>query len=216
MAVTAKRPFWMHQLVEYILGGALIACGLQSPTPLVPAVLGGLIMLNAAITKGPLGAFRVISRTCPSGDRCRGHRRSTSWPRCNRGSRLDSGRRIIVVGIGSCTLFVWWQTNFAERVQGRRPVLGAKVGAAPRSAAFAGRLVGNGVNAVRRPRRRMIGSLTAMSFDPPPPDLHKLQAAWEEWERGEQPPGKVLANLKTAGLAIVLAQLVESGWSPAA
>ena len=61
-----------------------------------------------------------------------------------------------------------------------------------------------------------IGSLTSMSFVPPPPDLHKLQTAWEEWERGEQPPGKVLANLKTAGLAIVLAQLVESGWSPAA
>jgi len=62
----------------------------------------------------------------------------------------------------------------------------------------------------------MIGSLTGMSFVPPPPDLHKLQVAWEEWERGEQPPGKVLANLKTAGMAIVLAQLVESGWSPAA
>ena len=62
----------------------------------------------------------------------------------------------------------------------------------------------------------MIGSLSSMSFNPPPPDLHKLQAAWEEWERGEQPPGKVLANLKTAGMAIVLAELVESGWSPAA
>ncbi|MEP7115776.1 MAG: hypothetical protein ABI862_21100 [Ilumatobacteraceae bacterium] len=55
-----------------------------------------------------------------------------------------------------------------------------------------------------------------MSFVPPPPDLHKLQTAWEEWERGEQPPGKVLANLKTAGMAIVLAQLVESGWAPTA
>lgn len=55
-----------------------------------------------------------------------------------------------------------------------------------------------------------------MSFVPPPPDLRKLQNAWEEWERGEQPPGKVLANLKTAGLGVVLAQLIESGWSPAA
>ena len=65
-------------------------------------------------------------------------------------------------------------------------------------------------------RAAMVGSLNHMSFTPPPPDLHKLQIAWEEWERGEQPPGKVLANLKTAGMAIVLAQLVESGWSPAA
>ena len=62
----------------------------------------------------------------------------------------------------------------------------------------------------------MIASLTRMSFTPPPPDLRKLQAAWEEWERGEQTPGKVLANLKTAGLGVVLAQLVDSGWSPAA
>ena len=61
-----------------------------------------------------------------------------------------------------------------------------------------------------------VGSLTDMSFVPPPPDLHKLQTAWEEWERGEQPPGKVLANLKTAGLGFVLAELVESGWSPTA
>jgi len=54
-----------------------------------------------------------------------------------------------------------------------------------------------------------------MSFEPPAPDLAKLVAAWEEWERGEQLPGKVLANLKTAGLPTVLQQLVESGWAPA-
>jgi hypothetical protein len=53
-----------------------------------------------------------------------------------------------------------------------------------------------------------------MSFERPAPDLQKLLAAWEEFERGEQLPGKVLANLKTAGLAEVLTQLVTSGWSP--
>jgi len=55
-----------------------------------------------------------------------------------------------------------------------------------------------------------------MAFERPAPDLNKLMAAWEEFERGEQPPGKVLANLKTAGLAEVLNQLVASGWSAAA
>ena len=40
-----------------------------------------------------------------------------------------------------------------------------------------------------------------MAFEQPPPDLAKLLSAWEEWEKGELPPGKVLANLKTAGLA---------------
>lgn len=54
-----------------------------------------------------------------------------------------------------------------------------------------------------------------MSFEPPPPDIAKLIAAWEEFESGEQSPGKVLANLKTAGLPEVLAQLAESGWTPA-
>ena len=53
-----------------------------------------------------------------------------------------------------------------------------------------------------------------MSFERPAPDLTKLMSAWEEFERGEQPPGKVLANLKTAGLPEVLQELIESGWSP--
>ena len=54
-----------------------------------------------------------------------------------------------------------------------------------------------------------------MTFEQPAPDLKKLLAAWDEWERGEQMPGKVLANLKTAGLPAVLQQLVDSGWTPA-
>lgn len=53
-----------------------------------------------------------------------------------------------------------------------------------------------------------------MSFERPAPDLTKLLSAWEEFERGEQLPGKVLANLKTAGLAEVLQELVDSGWTP--
>lgn len=53
-----------------------------------------------------------------------------------------------------------------------------------------------------------------MSFERPAPDLTKLLNAWEEFERGEQQPGKVLANLKTAGLAEVLNELIETGWTP--
>jgi hypothetical protein len=54
-----------------------------------------------------------------------------------------------------------------------------------------------------------------MAFEAPAPDLQKLIAAWEEWEKGDQQPGRVLANMKTAGLPQVLRQLVESGWVPA-
>ncbi|MCU1501646.1 MAG: hypothetical protein JWM12_1000 [Ilumatobacteraceae bacterium] len=54
-----------------------------------------------------------------------------------------------------------------------------------------------------------------MSFEAPAPDLNKLLTAWEAWERGEEMPGKVLANMKTAGFASILQQLIDSGWSPA-
>ena len=54
-----------------------------------------------------------------------------------------------------------------------------------------------------------------MQFERPAPDLSKLIAAWQAFELGEENPGKVLANLKTAGLADVLTQLNESGWVPA-
>jgi hypothetical protein len=53
-----------------------------------------------------------------------------------------------------------------------------------------------------------------MPFDRPAPDLQKLILAWEQFEVGEEAPGRVLANLKTAGLPEVLQQLLEEGWSP--
>jgi len=45
---------------------------------------------------------------------------------------------------------------------------------------------------------------------PPPPDPAKLLAYWNEWETGETTPGRVMANLKTAGLPTLLAALVEA------
>jgi hypothetical protein len=53
-----------------------------------------------------------------------------------------------------------------------------------------------------------------MQFERPAPDINKLIAAWQSFERGEETPGKVLANLKTAGLADVLAELDATGWIP--
>lgn len=53
-----------------------------------------------------------------------------------------------------------------------------------------------------------------MSFEQPAPDLTKILAAWEEFEKGEEAPGRVLANMKTAGLDAVLAELTASGWTP--
>lgn len=53
-----------------------------------------------------------------------------------------------------------------------------------------------------------------MSFERPAPDLVKLLAAWNEWESGQETPGRVLADLKKSGLADVLEQLISSGWVP--
>ena len=53
-----------------------------------------------------------------------------------------------------------------------------------------------------------LGSLPPM--DIPPPDPEKLLSAWMEWEKGETPPGRVMSNLKTGGLADLLRALVEA------
>lgn len=149
MALSSKRPFWMHQLVEYILGGSMIAAGLQSPTPAVPSVVGVVVMLHAAITVAPLGAFRVISR--------RVHRFvdiAVMGLEVGAGAQpwisLDSGTRFLVIGIAIVHLFVWFNTNFAMRI--KSPSVSGEGGRSTEIGRIAGRLVGNGVNVVRRPR----------------------------------------------------------------
>lgn len=44
-------------------------------------------------------------------------------------------------------------------------------------------------------------------MDAPIPDPQKLLAVFMEWEKGETPPGRVLANLKTGGLRELLEAL---------
>jgi hypothetical protein len=48
----------------------------------------------------------------------------------------------------------------------------------------------------------------------PPPDPAKLLAFWQEWEKGETPPGRTLSNLKTGGMVELLEAMVE-GSTPA-
>jgi len=47
-------------------------------------------------------------------------------------------------------------------------------------------------------------------MDRPPPDPAKLLDQWMEWERGEATPGRVMANLKTAGLRDLLEAAVAA------
>ncbi|MDO8363328.1 MAG: hypothetical protein Q7V88_10570, partial [Actinomycetota bacterium] len=140
MAEVGKRPFWMHQLVEYILGGALVASGLQSPTPLVPAVLGGIVLLHSAITRGALAAFRLIDR--------RLHRvldpvvialevagAVQPWVSVNNGTRFVIGAIALVHAV------VWWGSSFTEKTKapkGANAAAGAGARAAGGATAGAG------------------------------------------------------------------------------
>jgi len=108
------RPFWMHQIVEYIIGAVLISTGFGSTTPAVPAVLGALVMVNAAVAIGPGGAFRLVP--------ARLHRlldlvvialivAASVQPVIS----IQNNTRILIFLLGFVLAFVWWNTDFATK-----------------------------------------------------------------------------------------------------
>ncbi|HUF98596.1 MAG TPA: hypothetical protein VMM60_10745 [Ilumatobacter sp.] len=148
MSEKALRPFWIHQIVEYLIGIALISQGFQDPSPLMPVVLGGVIVVNAAMVRGPMGAFKFIGR--------RVHR----W--CDVGvvgvcigavvqpwiDVSTTGRALILVILLPFG-FLWFYTDWAER-----PARSARrvARAGPRSDAVgrtAGRVAGRSYVAAR-------------------------------------------------------------------
>ena len=126
-----RRPFWMHQIVEYILGVALIMTAVQQPEPAIPAMMGLLVLLNASIAIGPAGAFRLVSRGL--------HKQldlvvigllffmavQPFWS-------VDSTGRMIMAAIGVVMLFIWFHSDFTApgATQGRtgRPQGGERAG----------------------------------------------------------------------------------------
>ena len=112
---------------EYIVALVLIASGLQSPEPLWPALAGGLVLVNAAFSGPPLGAFRAVGRSL--------HRRLdlvvvgvlvvlAALPMLN----IDTASRVTMVVVAAVLGVVWWGTNFADSAERRRRRL-ALVGA---------------------------------------------------------------------------------------
>ena len=57
-----KLPFWIHQIIEYALGGLLVFQAVQSPRPVFPLLAGLLVILLAATADGPAGCFQVVPR----------------------------------------------------------------------------------------------------------------------------------------------------------
>jgi hypothetical protein len=150
-----QRPFWTHQLVEYLLGIGLISAAIQMPQPAVPAVLGLVIILNAAIAKGAAGAFRLTGK--------RLHKQLDvvvmllliagavqPWV------SIDNTSRLLLGGVAFVLWFVWFHTDFTEktsRAERRAASSSAEAADRPSSEAIgrgAGRVVGGGVNSLKR------------------------------------------------------------------
>jgi hypothetical protein len=137
------RPFWMHQGAEYLVGLVLIAAGLQSPTPTWPTLAGGLIIVNAALVDGPLGAYRAVSRSL--------HRRLDIGVLAVVGLLaalpvldIDAVGRLTMAIAAGVLAFVWLGTDYTVRATRPRPV--ARSDAIGRSA---GRMVARAVRAAR-------------------------------------------------------------------
>ena len=57
-----RLAYWMHQLVEYVLGLALLSSAAREKHAIWPAVGGVAVVLAAALGDAPLSAFRTVPR----------------------------------------------------------------------------------------------------------------------------------------------------------
>ncbi len=114
MSDRAQRPFWLHQLTEYIIGFALIVFGFQDTEPTVPAVVGVVVLVNAATVRGPFGAFRFVGR--------RLHRwldvivmAALLVAAIQPWYAISALGRLVLVAISVPFAFLWWYTDWDER-----------------------------------------------------------------------------------------------------
>lgn len=114
---TQGRGFWLHQLVEYGIGGGVVFVSAQSSTPLAPILVGSAVVANAAFTHGMFGAFKWLDR--------RVHR-IVDWVIvvCALGLgvvlELDTRARLALVGLSLVLAVVALGTNYAHRGSARR------------------------------------------------------------------------------------------------
>jgi hypothetical protein len=140
-----QRPFWIHQLVEYLIGMMLIGFAFRSLEPAVPAVMGIVIILNAAVAIGGAGAFRLIPRKL--------HKKldvvvmllllaAAFQPWIS----VDNTSRLLLGALSFVLWFIWFHTDFTTRAERKADTPRATSEEIGRTA---GRMIGNGVNSVR-------------------------------------------------------------------
>ena len=147
------RSFWIHQLVEYVIGLALIGQGMQDPEPLVPTLAGVLVLVNAAAVRGPLGAFKFIGRRVHRGlDLLVGVVVAAAalqpWVAVD-----VTGRAIMLVMLLPLG-FLWFYTDWEERPGRRERRVARASGRGDELGRTAGKLAGStfaaGRNAIRK------------------------------------------------------------------
>ncbi len=153
MGERAMRPFWVHQLAEYLIGISLVAQGMQDISPLVPSLAGALVMVNASIVRGPLGAFKFVNR--------RVHRWldivmmvliavgvAQPWIEVEATGRLIMAVMLVPLG------FLWFYTDWAERADRKQRRVAAAGSTGDAVGRSAGRIAANayltGKNAIKK------------------------------------------------------------------
>ena len=151
MPAPGKRSFWLHQLAEYIVGGAMLASGLQSPKPLVPAIVGTLILVNTAIVDAPFGAFRLVGR--------RIHRildyivLGVAIVACV-APGMDVSTRLVQILIVIVLAVVVWRTDYsAPQPKVKQPVSATPEGKADEIGRLAGHTAGTWASKIREKSR---------------------------------------------------------------
>lgn len=110
---TQGRGFWMHQLVEYGIAGGLIMMSAQSTTPVAPILVSLAVLVNAAVSDGPMSAFSWFPRKL---------HRIFDWVIivvalvCMVALDLDSRARLAMLAIAMVLGVVVLGTNYAKRV----------------------------------------------------------------------------------------------------
>lgn len=124
----------MHQLVEYIIGASFVSTAIASSTPVIPVVIGGVILVNAAIAIGPAGAFRLVHRQI--------HRVidvvimvlivvASVQPVVE----VQNSTRVLMIALALVMAFVWWNSDFAVREERKQRRLSSTARSAGKAAA---------------------------------------------------------------------------------